>query len=240
MSTARDLTSRMIIGNLDIPLIVVMAPNPQSFEVGKQKVFTESQTLSGWVNEHWGNKQDTIACSGITSSKVGRPTSELFGPKPLKDASDQFAEVDMQLLKLEQIYQLDKERFMSILKAFDPSQSGILSLTGGVDNFKQKITGRKVQSLQSLSQTFIIYRFTIYLGYFTDFKWRERAEAPRVYSYDFNFKVTFRSTDFFTNSLLNNFPEARAAILFKQIKDITAVAGVAAQAGFKSLKSAFF
>jgi len=249
MANLRDLSSRMIIGNIDIPLIVVMRPNPFIFDISKEKVYSETQTLGGWINEHWGNKQDTLSCSGRTMAKVGRVTGK--EPWELKKDGDtidkistkqgsadaQFAEVDKAILKLEQIYQLDKQRIVSLYKAF-ASGGFTKSLIDG--NIKQKITGNKIDSLQNLSQSFIIYKFTIYFGYFTNFGWREDAENPRIYSYDFKFKITWRSTDFVTQSLLNNFPEARAASLFTQRSDITKVAEFLATNAGKFLKSALF
>lgn len=249
MASLRDLSSRMIIGNIDIPLIVIMRPNPYSWDVNKEKVFTETQTLGGWVNEHWGNKQDTINCAGRTQSKVGRitgkepwNTTNTSGTldkisKVEKSADAQFAEVDRAMLKLEQVYQLDKQRIVNLYKAF--SKGGFTgSLVNG--NVKQSITGNKLDSLQNLSQSFIIYKFTIYFGFFTSFHYKEDAEQPRIYTYDYKFKVTWRSTDFVTQSLLNNFPEARAASLFQQRGDIAKTAEFMAVNAGKFLKAAFF
>jgi len=249
MANLRDLSSRMIIGNVDIPLIVVMRPNPYTWDYVKEKVFSETQTLGGWINEHWGNKQDTISCEGRTMSKVGRITGkEPWQTKSnngvidkisgVQDSADaQFAEVDRAMLKLEQVYQLDKQRLISLGKALQGG-GGIASLLKG--NFNQKITGNKIESLQNLSQSFIIYKFTIYFGFFTNFHYKEDAEHPRLYHYDFKFKVTWRSTDFVTQSLLNNFPEARAASLFTQRADMTKVAEFMAINAGKFLKAALF
>lgn len=249
MASLRDLSSRMIIGNLDIPLIVIMRPNPYSWDVNKEKVFSETQTLGGWVNEHWGNKQDTISCAGRTQSKVGRITGKepwdttstngtLDKISKVQGSNDaQFAEVDRAMLKLEQVYQLDKQRIVSFYKAFSGGGGIATGLSG---NFNQKITGNRIDSLQNLSQSFIIYKFTIYFGFFANFHYKEDAENPRIYNYDYKFKVTWRSTDFVTQSLLNNFPEARAASLFTQRADIGKVAEFLATNAGKFLKSALF
>src|SRR5208282_4968925 len=70
------------------------------------------------------------------------------------------------------------------------------------------ILSKNVNSVRTLAQSFILYRFTLYLGFFTDFVYSERADNPRIYDYNFDFTVTFNSTDFFTKSLLSNFPDA--------------------------------
>lgn len=251
MATLRDLSSRMIIGNIDVPLIVIMRPNPYTWDVNKEKVFSETQTLGGWVNEHWGNRQDTISCEGRTQSKVGRITGKepwnietgngiVDKVSQTKDNSSQFAEVDRAMLKLEQVYQLDKQRLVSMYKAFTSPTIASAFSSNPITNVKQKISGNRIDSLQNLSQTFIIYKFTIYFGFFTNFHYKENAEHPRIYNYDFKFKVTWRSTDFVTQSLLNNFPEARAASLFTQRADIAKIAEFMTVNAGKFLKSALF
>ena len=70
---ARSLLGRMMIGNLDAGLFLVMRPNPQSFQKSCSKIINEQLTNSGWVSTHWGNQRDTITVSGVTASKIGNP-----------------------------------------------------------------------------------------------------------------------------------------------------------------------
>lgn len=238
-TTVKDLTSRMIIGNLDIPLFIVMRPNPQIFERNCSKTFSESQTMGGWVNEHWGNKQDIISCAGISCAKYGNPSGNegsmtLFNNTDQKSSS--YTEIDKAMIKLEQLYKLDKERMMSVTKMF----GDISSFTGGTTNRTQKITAQQINSLYDLTQSFIIYRSAIYLGFFTDFQMVENSESPRIYNYNFKFKVTMNSTDFFTKSLMTNFPEARALNLFREAPAIAQTTLFMIKNADKVLKSALF
>src|SRR5208282_3239482 len=100
----RDLTSQMIIGNANVPFVVIMGPNPQVFRSNSRKSYSETQTLGAFVFEHWGNRPDQLQCTGWTPRKVGTAL--------------QFAQVDLIMLQMLQIFKLDKERIASFLKAF--------------------------------------------------------------------------------------------------------------------------
>lgn len=198
-ASLRDLTSRMIIGNATVPFVLVMNPNPQNFRVNSRKSFSEAQTLGRFVFEHWGNRPDTIQCVGWTQRKVGT-------------ASD-FASVDFQILRLQQIYKLDKERITSFVKTLDPrflqSGSTVVNLSTGEKALKDQVTRQKIRSMRSLAQSFIVYRYTLYLGFFTSFAYSEQSERPRLYDYNFDFTVLFSSTDYIARNLLTNFSDNR-------------------------------
>ena len=124
---ARTSLRRMLVGNLDMGLLLVMRPNPQTFQKTSNKLVSEQLTNSGWVTTHWGNQMDVITVSGVTASKIGVPqhykkdefltansTSYLNDIKSnsgtTKHGPKQWADIDRFMLKLEQIYKLDKER----------------------------------------------------------------------------------------------------------------------------------
>ena len=71
--TARDLTRRMMLGNIDMGLFLVMRPNPQTFQKTSNKIVNEVLTNSGYVDIHWGNQRDVITVSGVTASNIGVP-----------------------------------------------------------------------------------------------------------------------------------------------------------------------
>ena len=251
MSTLRDDTSRMILGNLDIPLLIVMNPNPTELNIASSKSTNETQTLGGWVDEHWGNQRDIITCSGISKAKIGNADKNSpFSNHNIVESnrqltqghgSEQHAEVDKAVMRLEQIYKLDKERVLGLLNAC----KGVFGSGGIVNalnkgNLKQKITSDKINSLYNLSQSFLIYKYNIYLGFFTDFSRKEDSKDPRVTSYSFTFKVTYSSVDFISQSLANNFPESRFLGLFKQVGNIGKSSSVAYKALERNLRASLF
>ena len=70
----------------------------------------------------------------------------------------------------------------------------------------------------SRARSFIVYDYCIYWGYFTNFSYTESAtDKPRQFSYNFTFKVVNSTTDWLSQSLISNFPEARILNFFNQI-----------------------
>jgi hypothetical protein len=207
----RDITSRMVIGNVTVPFYLVMKPNPQVFRVNNEKVFNMSQTLGAWVTEHWGNKPEEIEVSGWTGRKVG-------------DASD-FAKVEFFKMRLEQLYKIDKERMVSILKTLDPANLGGAGISNVASSSKEAFTGNAARNLQTLGLSFILYRYTLYFGFFTNLVITEEIQYQRIYTYKFNFTVTFNTTDYLARNLLINFGDAAKIGLGGAISSLTQLAG---------------
>lgn len=240
---ARSLLGRMMIGNLDAGLFLVMRPNPQSFQKSCNKIINEQLTNSGWVSTHWGNQRDTITVSGITASKIGNPNqykkSEYLGADSAsyinsftsdsgtaKHGPKQWADIDRFMLKLEQIYKLDKERIGSlgdVLGDIKNTGTNVKNLFASIANKSETFEkSNLIQAIKngtaSRAQSFIIYDYCIYWGYFTAFSYNQSAtDKPRQYSYSFTFKVVNSTTDWLSQSLINNFPEARILNFFSQV-----------------------
>lgn len=242
---ARTSLRRMLVGNLDMGLLLVMRPNPQTFQKTSNKLVSEQLTNSGWVTTHWGNQMDVITVSGVTASKIGVPqhykkdefltansASYLNDIKSnsgtAKHGPKQWADVDRFMLKLEQIYKLDKERVGNLADLM----SGNLITSSAVklknpfkkENMKEAKEQRDDlwESIRngtaSRARSFIVYDYCIYWGYFTNFSYTESAtDKPRQFTYNFIFKVVNSTTDWLSQSLISNFPEARILNFFSQI-----------------------
>ena len=252
----RSLTSRMCIGNLDIPMFIVMRPNPQSFQKTSRKRTSEVLTNTGWNDVFWGNERDIITVSGYTTSKIGNPNqynkseyvtantetylnsfvsnsgTNSHGPK-------QWANVERSLLELEKIYKLDKERMGSL---GDLLKSGYTDLFKGskkvynafaktnntqqVSDYRNSLIEQIQNGTAARTQSFIIYNYVIYWGYFLTYEYRESAtDHPRQFQYSFTFKVVNSSNDWVSQSLINNFPEARVLQFFTQVSDAVSSVG---------------
>lgn len=211
----KNLTSRMVIGNMQVPFIIVMNPNPQNFRVNSSKAISTAQTLGSFVYEHWGNKPDTIQAAGWTQRKIG--------------STEDFLNVDFQVLRLQQIFKLDKERISSFYKMFGGSSNlptGTTIKNMPTQNVKDPILKKKVNSFRTLGQSFIIYHYNFYMGFFTNFVYSEQSERPRIYDYNWDFTVTFSSTDYIANTLLTNFPTGFVIGLGSSIQSITKATGM--------------
>lgn len=269
---ARTSLRRMLVGNLDMGLLLVMRPNPQTFQKTSNKIVQEQLTNSGWVINHWGNQLDTITVSGVTASKVGVPQhykkDEFLTANTKSSINDlvsssgtathgpkQWADVDRFMLKLEQIYKTDKERVGKLADVITGSYpTGILTnaFSGGIKKFNlkkgiQETQSKRSELLKSIregyasrAQSFIVYDYCIYWGYFTSFSYNESAtDKPRQYSYNFTFKVVNSTTDWLSQSLISNFPEARVMNLFTQVGEMSDYLKTMSLSADKLLKGIF-
>jgi len=265
----RSMLKRMMVGNLDMGLFLVFRPNPQSFQKSSRKRNSEVLTNSGFVDIHWGNERDIITVRGITASKIGNPYqykqsdyvtantesyvnsltsssgTSAHGPK-------QWADIDRFMMKLEQIYKLDKERVGSL---GDLMNAGYATLFKGsqklynafADNKNTEVKTGRSDLLEAIrngtaarAQSFIIYDYTLYWGYFLTFDYSESAsDKPRQYQYNFTFKVVNSSVDWISQSLISNFPEARILNFFSQLGDNAEYVASMITGGDKLLKGVF-
>ena len=264
---ARTSLKRMLIGNLDMGLLLVMRPNPQTFQKTCNKIVNEQLTNSSWVINHWGNQLDTITVSGVTASKVGVPqhykkdefltanTQSLINDLSsssgtAKHGPKQWADVDRFMLKLEQIYKTDKERVGKLVDIINsnvitgiranPFKGSSWKEITNKDSKRSELLKSIREGYASRAQSFIVYDYCIYWGYFTSFSYNESAtDKPRQYSYNFTFKVVNSTTDWLSQSLISNFPEARVMNLFTQVGEMADYLKTMSLSADKLLKGIF-
>ena len=163
----------MFIVNSTIPIVVQMNPNPKNISIESAKIFSKTQTLGGWVYEHWGEQPQTIRIKGRTHGLVGNFDNELG--------------IEATLFQLQQLFRLDKREMLSVL----PRMKSNTDLSGFNPVQKFKNGGITPEDLKTLSSTFIYYRYDVYNGFFTRFHWEQDAETnPKHYEYDFEFLAT--------------------------------------------------
>jgi len=163
----------MFIINTSIPMMVQMNPNPKNISIESSKVFSKTQTLGGWVFEHWGEQPQTIRVKGRTRGLMGNFDNELS--------------VEAGLFKMQQLFRLDKREMTSmlpVLKALSPYDNDTAA-----NKWKKGMADPS--TLRELSKTYIYYRYDGYAGFFTKFHWEQDAESSaRFYEYDFEFLAT--------------------------------------------------
>lgn len=174
----------MIIVNTAIPIVVQMTPNPKNISIESAKVFSKTMTLGGWVFEHWGEQPQTIRVEGRTIALSGDFDNELS--------------VEAVLFKLQQIYRMDKREMLSLLpiaKALNPFDS-----LSAAKKWKEGIADS--DTLRTLANTYIYYKYDAYAGFFTRFRWSQDAETtPRHYEYDFEFLATKTAQNWLADTL---------------------------------------
>lgn len=188
----------MFIVNTTIPIVIQLLPNPKNISIDSNKIFSKTQTLGGWVYEHWGEQPQTIKVKGRTQGLRGNFDNEIS--------------VEAALFQLQQIYRLDKRQTLSILPRMkdisDFGVSGAFSST--VSRFKAGLADPS--ALKTLSSSFIYYRYDVYVGFFTHFHWEQDAESnPRHYEYEFEFLATQTAQNYLADQLFIPSTAAQAA-----------------------------
>lgn len=175
----------MILVNKTLPLVLKMSPNPNSISIDREKVYSQTQTLGGWVFEHWGEKPRVLRVKGRTLPKLG------------KGSGGKHSEIGVEaaLFALQQVYNLDKRmlvNYMGLLK----NPTSITKITSG---------DLSVEKLRELSETFIYYKYDMYRGFFTKFNFEQVAEQhPRHYEYEFEFLITSSAQSALLNGMLTS------------------------------------
>jgi hypothetical protein len=207
-----NLAQRFTVINGTIPTFLPFTPNPISIDISSRKINTKSQTLGGWVFEHYGNAPDVMKVAGYTMSRI--PTDELITGILGNISTDRQHYVEWFLFQLQQIYKLDKERMKALIPLantfFSTLAGGPSSVFTGMTNKKDAITGKRVENITSLSDTYIYYKGIIYYGFFDDFGYKEDANDPSRYSYNFSFTITSSTTDWLIGQILSLPPWMRA------------------------------
>ncbi len=163
----------MYLVNQTIPVVVQMSPNPKNISIESAKIFSKTQTLGGWVFEHWGEQPQMIRVKGRTRGLRGNFENELG--------------IEATMFQLQQLFRLDKREMLSLL----PRMKSNTELSNFNPVKKWKDGTLTPEDLRTLSNTFIYYRYDVYMGFFTKFRWEQDAEtSPRHYEYDFEFLAT--------------------------------------------------
>lgn len=171
----------MIIVNTSLPLLLQLKPSPNNISIDRNKVYSKTQTLGGFVFEHWGEQPRIMRVKGRTFPKLGRNS----------DFSHSEAGVEAAMFALQQLYSLDKRSLVSITALAKSLLSGGMSALS--------------KAPKTLSTTYIYYRTDLYTGFFTNFKWEQNAEQhPRHYEYEFEFMVTQTAQSALTETMLNS------------------------------------
>lgn len=165
----------MIIVNETLPLVVLLNPNPNNISMDRAKVFSKTQTLGGWVFEHWGEQPRVLKVRGRTQTVLGTGNNLLTLPGP-----NTMVGVELALYSLQQIYNLDKR-----------PGSGLFAMLKNAATQAGLLKGSTAPSQLPLASTFIYYKLDLYQGFFTHFRYKQDAETmPRHYEYEFEFLVT--------------------------------------------------
>lgn len=214
----------VIIGNIRIPLFFRFTQNPNNWKLQYKKEYKKTQTIGGYVFEHWGNQPATlefdvhIKKDSNLGQLVGASTTiPNFG---LEDPT-----FSWELIALQTLFNLDQRKYDlassrgSVLS--DEFKDNVSSL---VNSLKSKATS-KISTLTKASavvdntvspspttlagyantftDTIIYYKGCIYCGFFTDMRIEEEAKEPYWHTVHMAFTITTTTLDWIDNMLVD-------------------------------------
>jgi len=174
---------------------IVLSINPASISINASKIVNRTQTMSGWVEDHWGEELDTVTFQGSSAAFMWHgPNAEVPTniQAPLKQTTSQTADT---YKKYENIQDLGITSPQGI-----GQQSGL-----AVTQRRQTATYKEFKTLMQLMNgngaTFDInglvlnrlfiqiqYDYACYRGYFESFDLTESADSPFKFTYTITFK----------------------------------------------------
>jgi len=73
---------------------IVLFINPASISTNLAKLVTRTQTMTSWVEEHWGEELDTLTFTGSSAAFIwGGPASNLPAPGPLQLSTEEIRDI---------------------------------------------------------------------------------------------------------------------------------------------------
>lgn len=221
----------VIIGNIRIPLFFKFTQNPNKLRFSMAKEYNQTQTIGGYVFEHWGKKPTVM--SGRVLIKKDNSLSQLIGLNTnstnleLEDAT-----FNPELSTLMTLFNIDQRKLYNLPgtagKINDVVSKGVtyaVSLGSALTNpativssglgFATTVFGSKKDNvkyrepdpasiegyLSTLTDTIILYKGVIYSGFFTEMDYEEDGREPFFNIVNFKFLVTNSTTDWLDTSL---------------------------------------
>lgn len=221
----------VIIGNIRIPLFFKFTQNPNKLRFSMAKEYNQTQTIGGYVFEHWGKKPTVM--SGRVLIKKDDSLSQLIGLNTnstnleLEDAT-----FNPELSTLMTLFNIDQRKLYNLSgtagKISDVISKGVtyaVSLGSALTNpativssglgFATTVFGSKKDNvkyrepdqasiegyLSTLTDTIILYKGVIYSGFFTEMDYEEDGREPFFNIVNFKFLVTNSTTDWLDTSL---------------------------------------
>lgn len=152
------------ISNPPPPLTLFV--NPSVFNPKYSKVISSTYSREGYVSEHWGDSPEEISVSGVTGGTYTEE-SGLFGGSACPDNSG--TDYRLYTAALQE---------MKVLLMFYKNN--------GRDFRNRNTEKRRIDSLGIVALNFDLIT---YLGYFSNFSYKEVAEKPHNFEYNFSFIV---------------------------------------------------
>lgn len=172
---------------------LVLLINPATMNANLSKIVGRTQTMTGWVEDHWGEELDTISFSGSSASFLwGGPRPD-FAQGPLSDSPQEIRDVFSNYTNTPNLGSADP---------VGPGDHSGLTVkrrrdTMSYDEFRRIVHLMNTQAAKFDIRGFVKERFYIemsydyaaYRGYFESIDITEINDSP----FKFNYIMTFKS-----------------------------------------------
>lgn len=191
----------MLINNTVVASIK-LCPNPMTFTVNASKVINRYNTMTRWVEDHWGDEIDSITFSGSTYSFFGYPVMDI-------GLTSYYQNLTMAYGMLRELVALYDSNGMiyqdsitydgtSVNPSSARSNSTVLFLNDP-DNTQFRNNHPRTGLARERLYINLLFDYISLLGYFETFDISEDSEKPYTFVYNSIFKA--EKTVYLTGSL---------------------------------------
>jgi len=163
-----------IDGLREEPPSLTMLINPANLDLSYTSLVNETRTMGGFVQEFWGEQLTSLSASGQTALFINN--GEGITNENLRDT-----EAYSNFIRLMNIYKNNGKEYID--------ETSKLTLS-------TKANPNRIVKFATIIMTYIGRE---YHGYFEGFTFKESAEKPFHFDYDFSFKITRIVGDFIVN-----------------------------------------
>ena len=172
---------------------LVLLINPATMNANLSKIVNRTQTLTGWIEDHWGEELDTVSFSGSGASFLWGGPNRGFVQGPLSDSPEEIRNVFSDYLKIPNLGSADP---------VGPGDHSGLTVkrrrdTLSYDQFRRIINLMNGQACKYDVRGFVqerlyiemSYDYAAYRGYFESIDITESSDTPFRFTYIITFKA---------------------------------------------------
>jgi len=172
---------------------LVLLINPTSLSVNMSKIINRSQTMTGWVEDHWGEELDTITFQGSSASFLWGGPPNQPSPGPLKQTPQEIQNMyneymDIPALGINEPIGMGDHTGLTAKRRretlpYDEFRRIVHLMNANAANFDTRGFVNKRKFIQ------LGYDYAAYRGYFESIDISEEAENPFKFIYTATFKA---------------------------------------------------
>jgi len=185
-NTSYEIRGRVFLG-------LVLFINPASLSVNMSKMINRSQTMTGWVEDHWGEELDTITFQGSSAAFIWGGPDRGIPSGPIKQTPQEIQEVynkymDVPNLGIDEPIGIGDRTGLTVKRrretlSYDEFRRIVHLMNANAANFDPRGFVSKRLFIQ------LGYDYAAYRGYFESIDITEDSETPFKFIYTATFKA---------------------------------------------------